>query len=221
MICFGVTNTIGSPISGILSKHVGRPFLFIFATGLNIGALVAMDFWHLARKQLIVFFVIPGVWGLADSIWQTQSAGNFSFVKCNSKFHLPSQVCKSIISFLEFIITVHSVTLPFNVAWKSNGMKTRWFGRCNRHITCKNKRGIGFLAALVGLAFSDKQEPAFSNLRMFQALGFTIGYLYSNHLCEYIKLYIAGGQLIFSMILVLIVEFRLKRNAPHNKNVVI
>lgn len=77
MICFGVTNTIGSPISGILSKHVGRPVLFIVATGLNIGALVAMELWHLARKQLIIFFVIPGVWGLADSIWQTQSAGSF------------------------------------------------------------------------------------------------------------------------------------------------
>ncbi|XP_062569224.1 protein unc-93 homolog A-like [Saccostrea cucullata] len=149
MICFGVTNTIGSPISGFLSKHVGRPTLFIIATALNIGALIAMELWHLARKQLIIFFVIPGIWGLADSIWQTQSA------------------------------------------------------------------------ALVGLAFSDKQEPAFSNLRMFQALGFTIGYLYSNHLCEYLKLYIAGGELVLSMILVFIVEFRLRRNSPKTVNLVI
>mgnify|MGYP003692096695 CR=1 FL=1 len=77
------------------------------------------------------------------------------------------------------------------------------------------------IVALVGLAFSDKQEPAFSNLRMFQALGFTVGYLYSNHLCEYLKLYIAGGQLVLSMILVFVVEFRLKRNAPKNGNLVI
>ncbi|XP_061188403.1 protein unc-93 homolog A-like [Saccostrea echinata] len=149
MICFGVTNTIGSPISGFLSKHVGRPTLFIIAMALNIGALIAMELWHLARKQLIIFFVIPGIWGLADSIWQTQSA------------------------------------------------------------------------ALVGLAFSDKQEPAFSNLRMFQALGFTIGYLYSNHLCEYLKLYIAGGELVLSMILVFIVEIRLRRNSPKTTNLVI
>lgn len=74
---------------------------------------------------------------------------------------------------------------------------------------------------MVGLAFSDKQEPAFSNLRMFQALGFTVGYLYSNHMCEYKKLYIAGGELIFSMILVMAVEFRLKREAPKKDNLVI
>lgn len=74
---------------------------------------------------------------------------------------------------------------------------------------------------MVGLAFSDKQKPAFSNLRMFQALGFTVGYLYSNHMCEYKKLYIAGGELIFSMILVMAVEFRLKRDAPKKDNLVI
>lgn len=74
---------------------------------------------------------------------------------------------------------------------------------------------------MVGLAFSDKQEPAFSNPRMFQALGFTVGYLYSNHMCEYKKLYIAGGELIFSMILVMAVEFRLKRDAPKKDNLVI
>lgn len=74
---------------------------------------------------------------------------------------------------------------------------------------------------MVGLAFSDKQEPAFSNLRMFQALGFTVGYLYSNHMCEYKKLYIAGGELIFSMILVMAVEFRLKRDVPKKDNLVI
>lgn len=74
---------------------------------------------------------------------------------------------------------------------------------------------------MVGLAFSGKQEPAFSNLRMFQALGFTVGYLYSNHMCEYKKLYIAGGELILSMILVMAVEFRLKKNAPKNDNLVI
>lgn len=87
MICFGVANTICSPISGVLGKRVGRPTLFIVATALNISALVAMELWHLARKQLIVFFVIPGIWGLADSIWQTQSAGKCgidSIYRCNN-----------------------------------------------------------------------------------------------------------------------------------------
>lgn len=89
MICFGVANTIGSPISGVLGKRVGRPTLFIVATALNIAALVAMELWHLARKQLIVFFVIPGVWGLADSIWQTQSAGKWGF----NSIYLCNNIC--------------------------------------------------------------------------------------------------------------------------------
>ena len=66
--------------------------------------------------------------------------------------------------------------------------------------------------ALVGSAFVDNQEPAFSNLRMFQALGFTVGYLYSNHLCEYIKLYIVAAELVVSVTLVAVVEIRLRRN---------
>lgn len=89
MICFGVANTIGSPISGVLGKRVGRPTLFIVATALNIAALIAMELWHLARKQLIVFFVIPGVWGLADSIWQTQSAGKWGF----DSIYLCNNIC--------------------------------------------------------------------------------------------------------------------------------
>ncbi|KAK3084007.1 hypothetical protein FSP39_006661 [Pinctada imbricata] len=138
MICFGALNTVGSPLSGLLAKYIGRPVLFLIATLLNLGALSGMYFWEISSSQKIIFFVIPAVWGLADSIWQTQSA------------------------------------------------------------------------ALVGSAFVENQEPAFSNLRMFQALGFTVGYLYSNHLCESIKMYIVAGELIVSMLLVAIVEIRLR-----------
>lgn len=73
-----------------------------------------------------------------------------------------------------------------------------------------NLSNVLSFSALVGSAFTDEQEPAFANLRLFQAVGFTVGYLYNVHLCEYIKLYIAAGTLIVSMILVGIVEIRVK-----------
>ena len=60
--------------------------------------------------------------------------------------------------------------------------------------------------------FSSNQEPAYANLRMFQALGFTIAYMYSKFLCEYIKLYIAGAFVVCAVSLQTIVEIRVKRS---------
>ena len=75
MICFGVVNTLGSPLSGLLGKYLGRMPLCWIATFLNVGVLALMKFWAPSRHELYVFFIIPGVWGLADAIWQTQSGG--------------------------------------------------------------------------------------------------------------------------------------------------
>ena len=69
-----------------------------------------------------------------------------------------------------------------------------------------------FVTALVGYSFPDNQEPAYANLRLWEALGFMIPYLYSNSLCVDIKLYIVGGWLIVSVIMVMIVEYRLSRS---------
>ena len=68
------------------------------------------------------------------------------------------------------------------------------------------------VSALIGSVFSNNQEPAYANLRMFQALGFTIAYVYSKFLCEYIKLYIAAGFVVMAVILQSVVEIRVKRS---------
>lgn len=52
-------------------------------------------------------------------------------------------------------------------------------------------------------------------------MGFIVGYLYSNYMCEYKKLYIVGGEFIFFMILVMVVEFRFKREVLKKDNLVI
>lgn len=64
---------------------------------------------------------------------------------------------------------------------------------------------------MVGAIFSTQQEPAYANLRLFQASGFTMAYLYSNSLCEYLKLYMAGGFVVFATILQTIVEIKVRR----------
>merc|ERR1711879_71313 len=139
MLCFGISDTLFSPVAGILGKYVKRPTLFLGALLLNVATLVSMLLWKPLESEKYVFFIIPAVWGLSDAVWQTQGA------------------------------------------------------------------------ALIGSAFHDKQEPAFANLRMFQALGMTIAYLYSNSLCEHIKLYIAGGLLVVAILLTTVVEIRIKR----------
>ncbi|XP_046333735.2 protein unc-93 homolog A-like [Haliotis rufescens] len=143
MICFGVCNTIGSPIVGWLCRYVGRGVLFLFAAVMNIALIITMLLWHPSPSNKVMFFVVPGLWGMADAVWQTQSA------------------------------------------------------------------------ALIGVVFAHKQGPAFGNLRMFQATGFTIAYIYSNQLCQYVKLYLIGAFLVVSLTLVGVVHIR-RKNRPNS-----
>jgi len=59
--------------------------------------------------------------------------------------------------------------------------------------------------------FPSNQEPAFANIRMFEAFGFLVVYLYSNYVCQDIKLYVVGAWLALSVVLVLTVEYRIRR----------
>lgn len=140
MICFGVVNTLGSPLSGVLGKYIGRIPLCWIATFLNLGVLALMKFWTPNNKEIYVFFIIPGIWGLADAIWQTQSG------------------------------------------------------------------------AMIGAIFSTNQEPAYANLRLFQAMGFTMAYMYSNFLCEYIKIYIAAAFVLVAIALQTVVEVVVRKS---------
>ncbi|KAK3595784.1 hypothetical protein CHS0354_025421 [Potamilus streckersoni] len=148
MICFGVVNTVGSYLIGMVGKYLGRLILCYIAMALNLGILAVLLYWTPHQHEIYVFFFIPGVWGLADAIWQTQSG------------------------------------------------------------------------ALIGSIFSDQQEPAYANLRMWQALGFTVAYMYSNFLCESDKLYIIASVLVLSVILLNVVELRVKKGKLVIANVV-
>jgi len=66
---------------------------------------------------------------------------------------------------------------------------------------------IFFLSALYGVYFSDNQEPAFSNYRLWESLGFVVAYAYSNALCVRVKLIILLIVLGIGTIMYLASEF--------------
>ena len=91
MICFGVVNTIGSPLVGVLGKYIGRITLCWIATCINIAVLGLMNYWTPDQHEIYVFFIIPGAWGLGDAIWQTQSGGinkQFFYLSVNSRLYV-------------------------------------------------------------------------------------------------------------------------------------
>lgn len=71
-------------------------------------------------------------------------------------------------------------------------------------------------SVMIGVTFPDKKEAAFANLHMFQALGFTISYLYSYAICQDTKLHIVAAMLVVTMATVTIVEWRKRRNRRNN-----
>ena len=78
------------------------------------------------------------------------------------------------------------------------------------HHTLRYIIQLSFLA-LFGILFKDDQEPAFSNLRLWQSVGFMISFAYSNFLCVWIKIIILWGILGVSMVGYLIVEMLVRR----------
>ncbi|OWF56669.1 Protein unc-93-like A [Mizuhopecten yessoensis] len=80
MICFGLTNTIASPLNGVLAKWLGRPTLYLFATLLNAGFLVLLRVWTPTDHDMGLFFIIPGAWAIGDAIWQTQNSDLLSSI---------------------------------------------------------------------------------------------------------------------------------------------
>ena len=72
MICFGVTDTLGSYAFGLMAKYVGRIPCFIVPVVLNYAMLILMLVWVPKPNETFVLFLIPVFWGLADAGWQTQ-----------------------------------------------------------------------------------------------------------------------------------------------------
>jgi hypothetical protein len=58
------------------SQVIGtRVPVFLFGAVINTGLIIAMFLWEPNPDQKIVLFVMAGLWGVADAIWQTQING--------------------------------------------------------------------------------------------------------------------------------------------------
>ncbi|XP_029966647.1 protein unc-93 homolog A [Salarias fasciatus] len=73
MMCFGAANSLCSFLFGRLAEFTGRAALFFFAALANFSCIIALLFWRPDPDQLWIFFVFPGLWGMSDAIWQTQT----------------------------------------------------------------------------------------------------------------------------------------------------
>ena len=72
MICFGVTDAIGSYVFGHLVKFLGRMPCFLVGAFLNYLMIILMLNWKVNPEQDYILYLIPALWGVADAAWQTQ-----------------------------------------------------------------------------------------------------------------------------------------------------
>lgn len=77
MMCFAATDSLCSLLCGRLARYTGRPVLYALGAITNFSCIIALLLWRPHPAQLPLFFVFPGLWGLADAVWQTQNNALF------------------------------------------------------------------------------------------------------------------------------------------------
>ncbi|XP_072499984.1 protein unc-93 homolog A-like [Notamacropus eugenii] len=73
MICFSAINSICSLLFGKLSQYTGRIALFVLGAIIHLSCIISLLLWKPHSSQMAVFFIFPGLWGIADAILQTQT----------------------------------------------------------------------------------------------------------------------------------------------------
>ncbi|XP_045611697.2 UNC93-like protein isoform X1 [Procambarus clarkii] len=72
MICYGVCDAICSITFSPLVKMVGRVPIFTMGAIINLGIVIALRSWMPHPDDVVLFFVMAGLWGVSDAVWQTQ-----------------------------------------------------------------------------------------------------------------------------------------------------
>ncbi|CEF59569.1 Protein unc-93 homolog A [Strongyloides ratti] len=75
MTSFGVADAICSLVFGPLIKLFGRMPLFVFGAVINMLMILTLLVWPINPGDIQIFYVIAGVWGMADGVWNTQING--------------------------------------------------------------------------------------------------------------------------------------------------
>ena len=72
LICYGVTDAIGSYLFGYVIKYIGRIPCFIMAAIFNYTSIFIMIFWVPNTDSSYILYIVAVLWGLADAVWLTQ-----------------------------------------------------------------------------------------------------------------------------------------------------
>ena len=78
LIAYGICDAICSFSFGFVIKVVGRVPIFLFGAVVNTAVVVVLFQWAPNPDQAWVFYVLAGLWGVADAVWQTQINGEFN-----------------------------------------------------------------------------------------------------------------------------------------------
>ncbi|XP_045110413.1 UNC93-like protein isoform X2 [Portunus trituberculatus] len=72
MICYGVCDALCSISFSPLVRLVGRVPVFIVGAVINYGVIITLIKWRPHPDDTAIFFVLAGLWGVSDAVWQTQ-----------------------------------------------------------------------------------------------------------------------------------------------------
>ena len=72
MSLFGVTDVAGSYAFPLVFKRIGRTACFLIGACINLAVIGIMLGVELSAENEYVLYMVPALWGVADSCWQTQ-----------------------------------------------------------------------------------------------------------------------------------------------------
>ncbi|XP_075815426.1 protein unc-93 homolog A [Microtus pennsylvanicus] len=73
MICFSAVTSLCSLLYGKISKYTGRAALYVTGATIHLVCIIILLLWRPNPAQMPVFFILSGLWGMADAVWQTQN----------------------------------------------------------------------------------------------------------------------------------------------------
>ncbi len=72
MIAYGICDAFASFTFGQLVKIVSRWFCIALAVLINYSLIITMLIWRPSEDKMIILFILAGLWGVADGIWQLE-----------------------------------------------------------------------------------------------------------------------------------------------------
>ncbi|KAK6192767.1 hypothetical protein SNE40_004185 [Patella caerulea] len=85
MACYGAATAVFAFVFSRLAKYTGRYLLFLMAFSTNMALLIFLYFWTPSSDNPVLIFAIPTIWGIAESIWQTQSSSLIALLFSDKK----------------------------------------------------------------------------------------------------------------------------------------